>query len=226
MKLKLKIAAVAAGVATTFAGLAVGLPTANADTASCSAASTDKIREGSRNASVTYAQCLLNAHGNYGLDVDGVFGPATLSAVKDFQDAKGLDVDGVVGPLTWAALTDGGSGEAPDPGDKRQQVVDFAAAQKGKPYVWGANGPDGFDCSGLTQEAFRSVGVELPRISDEQGRAGTSVSAADAEPGDLVHWPGHVGIYAGNGEVWHASGSKQQVIKSKVWDNPDYRSFL
>ncbi|MFG2677873.1 NlpC/P60 family protein [Streptomyces sp. NPDC048392] len=85
----------------------------------------------------------------------------------------------------------------------------FAAARSalGKPYVWGANGPSGFDCSGLTQWAYAQAGVGLPRTSQAQSGAGRRVSLAEARPGDLVTYrndASHIGMYAGNGQVIHA----------------------
>ncbi|GAA3370472.1 C40 family peptidase [Streptomyces sannanensis] len=77
----------------------------------------------------------------------------------------------------------------------------------GRPYVWGANGPYGFDCSGLTQWAYRQAGVGLPRTSQAQRGAGRQVSLAEARPGDLVTYrsdAGHIAMYMGNGQVVHA----------------------
>ncbi|GGQ47024.1 C40 family peptidase [Streptomyces flaveolus] len=85
----------------------------------------------------------------------------------------------------------------------------FAAARSalGRPYVWGANGPSGFDCSGLTQWAYAQAGVGLPRTSQAQRYAGRQIPLAEARPGDLVAYrddASHIGMYAGNGQVIHA----------------------
>ncbi|HET9383143.1 MAG TPA: C40 family peptidase, partial [Streptomyces sp.] len=85
----------------------------------------------------------------------------------------------------------------------------LAAARSalGKPYVWGANGPSGFDCSGLTQWAYAQAGVALPRTSQAQRHAGRQVPLSEARPGDLVVYrsdAGHIGMYAGGGRVIHA----------------------
>ncbi|MEU3658906.1 NlpC/P60 family protein [Streptomyces sp. NPDC032940] len=85
----------------------------------------------------------------------------------------------------------------------------FAAARSalGKPYIWGANGPSGFDCSGLTQWAYAQAGVGLPRTSQEQRYAGRRIPLSEARPGDLVAYrddASHIGMYAGNGQVIHA----------------------
>ncbi|MFB7460593.1 MULTISPECIES: NlpC/P60 family protein [unclassified Streptomyces] len=85
----------------------------------------------------------------------------------------------------------------------------FAAARSalGRPYVWGANGPTGFDCSGLMQWSYGQAGVHLPRTSQEQRNAGRRIPLSEARPGDLVVYrsdAGHVAMYAGNGRVIHA----------------------
>lgn len=80
--------------------------------------------------------------------------------------------------------------------------------QIGKPYVWGATGPDGFDCSGLVVWAYKQIGKTLPRSSQAQAAGGTSIDQKDLQPGDVVlFYPdaSHVGLYAGNGNVLHAS---------------------
>ncbi len=84
----------------------------------------------------------------------------------------------------------------------------FARAQLGKPYVWGGTGPGGYDCSGLTGAAWRSAGVSLPRTSQQQFGSGRAVSINELAPGDLVfYYSGisHVAIYAGGGQIVHAS---------------------
>jgi hypothetical protein len=86
-------------------------------------------------------------------------------------------------------------------------VLQTAAHEVGKPYVWGAEGPDTFDCSGLVQWSFAAAGIRMPRVSQQQWFAGPHINYADARPGDLLFWhydptdPGnidHVAIYAGN----------------------------
>ncbi|MFD6224966.1 NlpC/P60 family protein [Nocardia asteroides] len=83
-----------------------------------------------------------------------------------------------------------------------------ALTRVGDPYVWGATGPDKFDCSGLVQWAFKQVGKDVPRTSSQQANYGTPVAKDDLQPGDVVlFYPeiSHVGIYAGNGMMVHAS---------------------
>ncbi|MGP4003702.1 NlpC/P60 family protein [Streptomyces sp. 8N706] len=93
------------------------------------------------------------------------------------------------------------------PNQRAAQAVAFAYGALGKPYVWGATGPGGFDCSGLTLAAWRSAGVSLPRTSYSQINAGRRVPRSALAPGDLVFFYSgisHVGLYVGNGRMIHA----------------------
>ena len=74
--------------------------------------------------------------------------------------------------------------------------------------MWGGTGAGGFDCSGLTQWAWRQAGVELPRTAESQA-VGRQVSATELQPGDLVVWDGHVAMYSGNGQMVEAGSPVQ-----------------
>ncbi|MEV3961520.1 bifunctional lytic transglycosylase/C40 family peptidase [Nocardia sp. NPDC050193] len=113
------------------------------------------------------------------------------------------------------------------------QVIAFACAQLGKPYVWGGNGPDvngGWDCSGLTQAAYRSAGISLPRTTYDQVHTGTTVPEGELAPGDLLFYGTaadvhHVGIYLGDGQMIHAPTFDQPVqISPYRW--PDYYTAI
>ena len=96
----------------------------------------------------------------------------------------------------------------------RKAAMTNALAKLGKPYRWGASGPNAFDCSGLVKWSFGQVGRSLPRTSRAQAGAGTPVSRANLQPGDLVFFYkpiSHVGIYIGNNKIVHASRSGQPV---------------
>ena len=113
--------------------------------------------------------------------------------------AGGWQIGGAAGPVTPAT-------EA-----QAAQAVSWAMAQMGKPYQWGATGPDTFDCSGLVGRAWAAVGINLPRTSREQFTAGSPVRGlADLRPGDLVFFGAtaasihHVGMYVGDGQMVEA----------------------
>ncbi|ONM46095.1 C40 family peptidase [Nocardia donostiensis] len=103
-----------------------------------------------------------------------------------------------------------------------QLALDAAMSKQGAPYVYGAAGPDAFDCSGLVQWSYRQAGRELPRTSGAQLAAGTPVSLNDLQPGDLVSFygGGHSGLYAGNGNVIHAATSGTPVHIAPISSMP------
>ncbi len=103
-----------------------------------------------------------------------------------------------------------------------KKVVELAKQQLGKKYVWGANGPNSFDCSGLTKYVYGKVGVTLERVSYNQATQGIKVDKSKLQIGDLLFFSGinstssnkisHVGIYIGNGEFLHAANSTRGVV--------------
>lgn len=198
--------------------------------------SSEKLRWGSQGASVEQLQSALNDEGA-SLAVDGKFGPRTHAAVKDYQQTNGLQVDGVVGPETRGSLNGAGAsisgGGASVPASSSssssstgQAIVDAARTQMGAAYSWGSSNPGvSFDCSGLTQYAYKQVGIDLPRTSGQQVDAGTQIPKSEAQPGDLVVWPGHMGIYAGGDKVVDAGRSPGAVTERTIWGNPTFVSF-
>jgi len=102
------------------------------------------------------------------------------------------------------------------------QALRFALTRRGDPYVWGAAGPDAFDCSGLVLWAYAQVGISLPHFTGDQWNMGVHVARADLEPGDLVFfYPdiGHVGLYIGNGLMVDAPNFGEVVqVEPVMWD--------
>ena len=98
-------------------------------------------------------------------------------------------------------------------------IVEIASRYVGVPYVSGGTTPDGFDCSGFTSYVFAQVGIDLPRTSAEQKGAGTVVSRADAQAGDLIWSPGHISIYAGDGMQIDAPRPGKTIQFRSIWQS-------
>jgi cell wall-associated NlpC family hydrolase len=150
------------------------------------------------------------------------------AAQRDAEAATSTtgSTDSTTGGTTGTTGTTGSTSDSADLGSsapasgKGAQVVAFAKAQIGKPYVFGATGPGSYDCSGLTYAAWKSVGVQLDRTSQAQFHDGVPVSQGDLQPGDLVFFysssPSHVGIYVGNGTIIHAPRPGRSVEYTKL----------
>ena len=120
-------------------------------------------------------------------------------------------------PAPAAVPASGGS-------DLGNAVVDYAMQFVGNPYVYGGSSlTNGTDCSGFVMSVYKNFGVSLPHSSSADRSQGYDVGGLDnAQPGDIVCYSGHVGIYAGNGQIVHASTSKTGIIVS----NANYRNVL
>jgi cell wall-associated NlpC family hydrolase len=175
------------------------------------------LRPGSHGVSVATLQRDLR------IPVDGVYGSQTKRYVMSFQRSRHLTGDGIVGARTWQAL-------AALPGNYTRVVsatalgvraAGLAAAQRGKPYRWGAAGPSRFDCSGLVQFVYKQLGVDIARTTWTQYASLRHVSRAAVRVGDLVFLDNlnHVGIYAGSGLIWNAPHTGSYVKLSKIWDS-------
>jgi cell wall-associated NlpC family hydrolase len=102
-------------------------------------------------------------------------------------------------------------------------AVHYAMAQIGKPYVYGAAGPDSFDCSGLTMAAWGAAGVGLPHSSSAQYSSGAHISASQLQPGDLVFYYqpiSHVGMYIGNGMIVNAENPSAGIRVAGLYSMP------
>jgi cell wall-associated NlpC family hydrolase len=105
-------------------------------------------------------------------------------------------------------------------GSRGTIALDFARSQLGKPYQFGAAGPNAYDCSGLAQTAWARAGVSIPRVTTTQFTFGKAVAQSDLRLGDLVFFygpsPSHVGLYAGNGMIIHSPRPGKVVEYTKI----------
>ncbi|MGG7571933.1 NlpC/P60 family protein [Streptomyces sirii] len=138
--------------------------------------------------------------------------------------------DGSTGDST-GGQTGGGTSDGGSTGDsyatKAEKALAFARTQIGKPYVWGATGPSSYDCSGLTQAAWKAAGVDLPRTTWDQVKVGQRVATKDLQPGDLVFFYddiSHVGMYIGGGKMIHAPKPGAYVREESIYYMPIYGS--
>lgn len=187
----------------------------------CSVASASNFyEEGDQGQEIALIQQRLASMGYDVGEADGDFGPATEKAVRSFQKDKGLTPDGVVGPSTYRSLLgrdipqvsrDSSTASA-------RRIIQFSTRFLGVPYVFGGTTPGGFDCSGFTRYVYWTVGVDLPRMADEQFDVGRPVGYSRLQPGDLVFFTtytagaSHSGIYLGGGRFISATSSRGVAI--------------
>lgn len=140
---------------------------------------------------------------------------AEAQAVAAARAAPAASRSNATATQTTEAAT---TAEAPAPAASGGSVVDIAFRYVGTPYAWGGASPAGFDCSGFTWYVFQQVGISIPRSSSAQLNAGTVISASEARAGDLVWWPGHVGIYLGDGQHIAARNSSKPLQAGPISD--------
>ncbi|MFW0791011.1 C40 family peptidase [Gordonia sp. CPCC 205333] len=142
--------------------------------------------------------------------------PATTKVggkARDVVDGKGIAI----------TLPDGSTAYAPNA--RAAKAVRAALSQRGVRYSWGGTTPNGFDCSGLTQWAYRQAGLELPRLAQDQDTAGFRVAQSQLRPGDLAVWDGHVAMYIGNSQMVEA-GDPVQVSPLRTTNlNQGFQGF-
>lgn len=149
---------------------------------------------------------------------------AELQAEQDRQRAASLAAAQAASQHSTSSGSTASTGTTkvtiPSVSGRAATAVAFAQAQIGKPYIFGATGPGGYDCSGLTQAAWKAAGVSIPRTATAQMQGLPAVPGSSAQPGDLVFFYGnssyvdHVGLYIGNGMVIHAPhpGSSVEIV--------------
>lgn len=166
---------------------------------------------------------------------------AAAAAAEAERQRQQQTVDNSGGASTERNDSGGGSGDSSDGGGNpasssnpgnagsgntstAQAIVNAAYSQLGVPYVWGGTSPgSGLDCSGLTQYCHRKAGISIGRTSQVQGGGGRAVSSP--QPGDLVCYGSHIGIYIGNGQMIHAPRTGDVVKVANVYGSPWYRRY-
>lgn len=191
---------------------------------------------GEQGDSVTRIQQLLNKYGYLAsANVTGYYGEVTEKAVKSFQSNNGLSADGSVGQNTMAKLTGtpkaagsqgGSAGGTVKGGSGVSGLLSIARSKLGRPYVWGAKGPNSFDCSGFIYWCLNQAGVRQSYLTSSGwrsvGKYTKITSFGNLKAGDIVVVSGHVGIVAGGGKVIDASSSNGKVVERSLstwWRN-------
>ena len=199
---------------------------AEAEAAAAAAAAAQEAEEAQNNENNDYSEDYSEESGDdsgsdvqYDEDGDVVSGSSSSDYEYD-EYGNVIDSDNTVDYDSSESSSGSSSSSSSGSGSS---VVDYATQFVGNPYVWGGTSlTSGADCSGFVQSVYANFGVSLPRTSYEQQNAGTEVSYADAQPGDLICYGGHVAIYMGNGQIVHASNSRDGI---KVSDNAAYRTI-
>jgi peptidoglycan hydrolase-like protein with peptidoglycan-binding domain len=190
---------------------------------------------GEKGDSVIKIQQLLHKYGYMSSsNVTGYYGEVTQSAVKAFQKRNGLNADGLVGAVTMNKITgrnvkkagsSGSSGGSSKKGTMKggsgvSGLLSVARSKKGCPYVWGAKGPNSFDCSGFIYWCLNRVGVRQSYLTTYGWRSVSRYtrikSFGSLKAGDIILVKGHIGIVAGGGKVIDASSSNGRVVERSL----------
>ena len=156
-------------------------------------------------------------------DEDGNVVSGSSDSSSDYEYDEYGNVIDTENTVDYDSSDDSSSSSSSSSSGSGSSVVDYATQFVGNPYVWGGTSlTNGADCSGFVQSVYANFGVSLPRTSYEQQNAGYEVSYADAQPGDLICYGGHVAIYMGNGQIVHASNSRDGI---KISNNAAYRTI-
>lgn len=146
---------------------------------------------------------------------------------REEEERKRKEAEAALAASQSAASSSGSSYVPPIPSSsgsgKGQQIASYACQFIGNPYVAGGTSlTNGADCSGFVMSVYKAFGISLPRSSYAQSAVGRGVSYAEAQPGDIIYYGGHVGIYIGNGQIVHASTERTGI---KI-TNATYRSII
>ena len=139
-----------------------------------------------------------------------------LKNLQDAENRRNQAANQTYSTTSYTDIINNASGS-----DLGKKVAQFACQYIGNPYVYGGTSlTNGTDCSGFTYRVYQNFGYTLPRTSTEQRSSGKGVEYSEAQPGDLICYSGHVGIYIGDGKIVHASSSTTGIIVSKATYRP------
>jgi len=173
----------------------------------------DVLRRGDKGKRVSRVQLWLD------ISRTRYYGDRTVRQVRRFQAHRPMADTGRVDERTWNALRSRYERQL----QRYARILTVARNQFGDPYVYGAAGPNAFDCSGFTLFVYeRATGIALPHQSGQQYRTATKITRSQAHPGDLVFFHSgssvyHTGIYAGRGYILHSPSSGRVVTRERIW---------